>query len=239
MTGMFVGYREADAKTWALFLASELDTAFGSGNVFLDKDSLHAGNWRDQIRDALAKCGVMLVVMGPRWISIADDQGRRRLDDPDDVHCYEIATALARGDVVVIPIRVDGATPPRREDLPLHIRALADQQGRELSDNTARRQADLGLLFDDIERATGLTARRRGHEGEARVRAVGGWIRSAVAQLGIAIAASVALLVVLDLGLGWSLDSGERSVLVFLVFAVTLVVGRRWRQREKKQHAQA
>jgi hypothetical protein len=239
MTGIFVGYREADAKTWALLLASELDTAFGSEHVFLDKDSLHAGNWRDQIQNALAKCGVLLVVMGPRWISIADATGRRRLDDPDDVHRYEIATALGRGDVVVIPIRVDGATPPRPEDLPPDIRGLADQQGRALSDDTARREVDLGLLFDDIERATGLIARRRGHDGEARARAIGGWMRSTVAQLGIAIAASVALLVVLDVGLGWRLDGGERSFLVLLVLAVTIVVARWWRQREKKQHAQA
>ena len=42
-------------------------------HVFLDKDTLRAGNWRKQIREALDRCRVVLVVMGRRWLTIMDE----------------------------------------------------------------------------------------------------------------------------------------------------------------------
>ena len=160
MKGVFISYRQDDAKPWALLLRQDLVEAFGEEWVFLDKDTLHAGNWRAQIQQALDRSGVALVVIGRRWLASADDLGKRRLDSADDVHRQEIANALSRKDMTVIPVVVDGATLPRAEELTSDIRSLTDQQTHEISDNHAHRKLDLALLIGDIERATGLVARR-------------------------------------------------------------------------------
>lgn len=165
MKGVFISYRQDDAKPYALLLRQDLVEAFGEENVFLDKDTLHAGSWREQIRAALDRSGVVLIVIGRRWLTSADGRGQRRLDLPDDVHRQEIAVALSRKDVTVIPVTVDGAGIPPPDDLPADIRALTDQQARELSDNSARRTLDLNALIADIERTTGLVA--RGPEGKS------------------------------------------------------------------------
>src|SRR5687768_12492703 len=116
MNRIFISYRQEDAEPWAFLLCKELAGVFGDDRVFLDKDTLHAGNWRAQIHDALDKSGVVLVLIGRRWLTITDDTGRQRLNCPDDVHRQEIALALSRKDVTVIPVLVDGVAMPRAED---------------------------------------------------------------------------------------------------------------------------
>ena len=69
--------------------------------------------------------------------------------------------ALARKGMTVIPVRVDGAAMPHADDLPTDIRPLCEQQSRELSDSRARRGVDMRLLFQDIERITGIEAKRK------------------------------------------------------------------------------
>jgi hypothetical protein len=161
MTGIFISYRQEDAKPWALLLRKELAEVFGDESVFLDKDTLHAGNWRAQIHAALNQCRVVLVVIGRHWLTITDETGLRRLNHADDVHRQEIALALSRKEVTVIPVRVDGVAMPRAEDLPTDIRSLGEQQSRELSDTSGRRELDMQLLIEDIRRITGLEGKRK------------------------------------------------------------------------------
>ncbi len=44
MAGIFISYRERDSKGWALSLRDRLVDEFGEARVFLDKDTLKAGN---------------------------------------------------------------------------------------------------------------------------------------------------------------------------------------------------
>jgi hypothetical protein len=159
--GIFVSYRQADAKAWAISLRDDLAEVFGADQVFLDKDTLHAGNWRAQIQRALDRCKVMLVVIGPRWLTIADEHNRPRIHLADDVHHQEIALALSRSDVTVIPVLVDEASMPSAEQLPQALRTLCDQQARKIGDTHARRQADLEVLVKDIEAVGGLMVAAR------------------------------------------------------------------------------
>ena len=161
MAGIFVSSRQADAKAWAMSLRDDLAEAFGADQVFLDKDTLHAGNWRKQIRDALDRCKVVLVVIGPRWITIADEQNRPRISLAEDVHHQEIALALSQSDLTVIPVLVDEAPMPRAEQLPQDLQKLCEQQARKIGDTQARRKADLEVLIKDIESVTGIQPRAR------------------------------------------------------------------------------
>ena len=165
MAGIFISYRERDSKGWALSLRDRLVDEFGEARVFLDKDTLKAGKWQDQIEQALGDCNIVLVVIGRGWLNAQDDEGRQRLMSEDDVHRREIALALARSDVTVIPVVVDGTTMPKPEQLPQNIRDLIQQQSRAISDNAAHRKMDLDGLLADIRRVgpdrTGRCADRR------------------------------------------------------------------------------
>jgi hypothetical protein len=143
MAGIFISYRERDSKGWALSLRDRLVEEFGEARVFLDKDTLKAGKWKDQIEQALGDCNIVLVVIGRGWRNAQDDEGRQRLMLDDDVHRREIALALARPDVTVIPVVVDGATMPKPDELPPDIRNLIQQQSRAISDSAAHRKVDL------------------------------------------------------------------------------------------------
>jgi hypothetical protein len=242
MTGIFISYRQDDAKPWALLLRDELAGVFGDEHLFLDKDTLRAGNWREQIREALDRCRVVLVVMGRRWLTIMDENVQRHLDRTDDVHRQEVALALSRSDVTVIPVRVDGAPMPHHEDLPEDIRSITDQQSHELSDSRARRELDLKLLVADIERATGLKA-RRGPPGkdasESHSASHGRWLGTLTKILLASLAASVGVLVMAEIAFGWRFeDPQEISLIVLIILAVTTLGARlRARRKEKNNHA--
>jgi len=167
MAGIFISYRQADAKAWAIGLRDDLATAFGDDQVFLDKDALGSGKWRDQLERALKQCSVVLVVIGRQWLTIADEHQRPRLSLPDDVHRQEIALALTHGGVTVIPVLVDEAAMPTAEQLPDDIRHLADQQAYKIGDTKGRRKADLEVLVKGIEVVAGLVAREPVAAGKA------------------------------------------------------------------------
>ena len=130
--GIFVSYRRAGVRTQTYRLVDELKRQFGESQVFLDIKSIDPGvRYADAIRDALNSCAVILVMIGPKWSEICDDQGRRRLDNPEDVLRIEVETAL-RARARVIPVLVDGAQMPSAESLPEDIRELADLQAFSL-----------------------------------------------------------------------------------------------------------
>ena len=244
MRTIFISYRQDDAKPWALLLRDELAEAFGDEHIFLDKDTLRAGNWRQQIRAELNHCKVFLVVMGRRWLASSNDGGQRRLDRADDVHRQEIARALSRKDVTVLPVCVDAAPMPRAEELPEDIRSLTDQQSRELSDSRARREVDLRVLIEDIERASGLKPKTQtstpGDDTSIQTAHDRRWLGRAAKVLAIALVASVSIVVVAQIGLGWNFGPAEISFIVLMVLGVTVLGARlRARSRGKGKDAKA
>ena len=56
---------------------------------------------------------MIVVLIGPSWLSAVEEDGSRRLDNPRDWMVREIEAALAR-EVTVIPVLVDGARMPTR-----------------------------------------------------------------------------------------------------------------------------
>lgn len=158
MAGIFISYRQADTKAWAISLRDDLAKIFGEEQVFLDKEMLRAGNWRNQIQNALDRCSVVLILIGPQWLSISDEQNRPRISLSNDVHHQEILLALSHSGVTVIPILVDEAAMPRTDQLPDDIKSLCDLQAYKIGDTQARRKADLDVLTKDIQIVGKLTA---------------------------------------------------------------------------------
>jgi len=150
--GIFINYRHADALPHARLLQVNLRERFPDAPVFMDLDSIEAGlDFAKVISDAINECRVMVVLIGPRWATLTDDQGRRRLEQPDDFARFEIRMALRRG-IRVIPVLVEGAKPVRQQELPPDLRRLARLNALEMSCDH-RYQYDADRLMVIIERA--------------------------------------------------------------------------------------
>jgi hypothetical protein len=115
---IFVSYRRDDSAYPTGWLTDRLVERYGQSQVFADVDSIELGdNFAKKITAAVASCEVLLAVIGPKWLTVEDENGRRRLDDPSDYVRIEIEAALRR-QILVVPILVDGANMPRVSDLP-------------------------------------------------------------------------------------------------------------------------
>jgi TIR domain len=141
--GIFINYRGEDSETAAVLIDRELAARFGSDRVFLDSWSIPAGvDFVEELLGRLRACSVLLVVIGPRWLTVTDGSGQRRLDDPADWVRREIAEALACG-LRVIPVLIDNVTLPVEADLPEDIAGLSRRQYLSLR----RRYASIDLAF--------------------------------------------------------------------------------------------
>ena len=119
-----MSYRREDSAGWAGRLVDDLAGRFGAANVFQDIHSIRPGmDFLDAINDMLQNSDCALVVIGPAWLSLKDEAGKRRLDDTSDYVRLEVATALRR--LPVIPVLVGGAKMPAPALLPDDIKALA------------------------------------------------------------------------------------------------------------------
>lgn len=121
---IFISYRRDDTAWPAGRLYDYLGANVDS-RVFMDLAAISPGElFTRAIETALTSCDVLLVMIGSKWCSITDKQGRRRLDQADDLVRREIATALARR-IDVIPVLVDDVEMPGSDELPDDLKELA------------------------------------------------------------------------------------------------------------------
>ena len=149
MTKIFISYRRSDDPYAARSINDALCRKFDKQNIYFDLDALQAGlDFREQIDAMVAKCDVMLVVIGDRWLE-ADDSGRSRLEKEDDLVLLEVSSALTRK-IPVIPILVGKATIPSKDSLPDEIKSLVYRQAVEVR-ATANFGAQVERLLLSIE----------------------------------------------------------------------------------------
>lgn len=119
----------------------------------MDVSAIEAGrDFRKAIEEGVAKCGVLLAVMGSEWINAKDESGASRLNNPADFVRIEIASALKR-DIPVIPVLVRGAKMPSAEQLAEDLKNLAYRNAVELTH--ARWKSDVQLLIEALRRLLG------------------------------------------------------------------------------------
>ena len=134
--------------------------------MFKDVESLLPGDdFVDVVRAMLQRAFAMVVVIGPAWLS------GQRINDLEDLHREEIRTALER-DIHVVPVLVNGASMPRKENLPDDIRPLTRRQAVEITDS--RWDYDVGRLTERLTQVLAHSPGRKsflgqvppwGHEG--------------------------------------------------------------------------
>ncbi len=180
MPVVFLSYRRADTSGYAGRLATALEQHFGYGSVFHDIEAIAPGrDYAKVIDEAVARAGVLLVLIGDTWLSESGEEGTRRLDDPHDFVRLEVSSALRRG-TPVLPVLLEGAAMPGASALPPALEPLARLQAIELSDT--RWDYDVGRLLRAVEALTETAPRRP----RRRMLAV-------TASMGVALAAGAAL----------------------------------------------
>ncbi len=131
----------------------------------------------------VARCDVLLAIIGEHWLNAKDAEGNRRLEKEADFVRIEIASALRLGKRV-IPVLVNKATMPRAEELPPSLKLLArrnavairperfkaDSQGliNALKDALAAELAEHAAKTEAERNAAEEERKRRVAEEEAR-----------------------------------------------------------------------
>jgi TIR domain len=148
--GIFVSYRRQESSGITGRLYDRLATRFGHDQVFMDVDKIAPGaDFAEVIDQAVSSCAVLLAIIGPGWLTATDEDGRQRLDNPDDLVRVEIRTALERN-ILVIPILVEGAVMPSPKRLPEGLVGLARRNARSVRHENFGSDAD--RLLAAIER---------------------------------------------------------------------------------------
>src|SRR5271156_578839 len=95
---IFLNYRREDTAGFAQALFGRLEQSFPAENLFMDVDRIGAGqNFVRVIEEQVSGCDAMLVLIGPNWLTVKDETGRRRLENPDDFVRIEVESALKFG----------------------------------------------------------------------------------------------------------------------------------------------
>jgi hypothetical protein len=131
-TKVFISYRRDDSAGHAGRVHDRLEREFGRDLLFMDVDAVPLGvNFVKVLSEEVAKCDVLLAVIGPNWLNARDEDGNRRLDNPHDFVRIEIGAALRRN-IPVIPILLDGAKVPKANQLPEDLEELSIRNGLDV-----------------------------------------------------------------------------------------------------------
>ena len=150
MYRIFISYRRSDSESFSGRLRDRLRTEFGKRAVFMDTSTIPGGAKFDEaIAQNLKTCKVFIAVIGKSWLDSRNDAGERRLDDAGDWVRQEVAQALARDDLLVIPVIFGGAAMPGGDALPADLQSLARRNAVSIDD--ADFDSDVARLIEACE----------------------------------------------------------------------------------------
>lgn len=131
---VFISYRREESAGHAGRLFDRLVGKLGRDHVFRDVDNIRPGeDFADAIRQRIQASDVLIVLIGPRWLSAADGEGRKRLEDASDLVRLEVEMGLERK-MRVIPVLLSGAAMPDAKELPATLAPLTKFNAFEVRD---------------------------------------------------------------------------------------------------------
>jgi len=156
MPNIFFNYRRNDSHHAVGRVYDGLERHFGHAQIFRDIDAMPPGrDFRKIIEFQVARCDVLLALMGDQWLTIADEHGNRRIDNVADWVRLEIEAALRRG-IPVVPVLVGTASMPDPSQLPHALEHLAYRHAVWVRPDPDFRR-DLERLIHGIEQTLALT----------------------------------------------------------------------------------
>lgn len=149
----FISFRTDDQGAYAAAVLDDaLGRVYGRDAVFRSARSIPAGAaFPAELRSALDRACVTLVLIGPNWLTAADEHGIPRLTTVDDWVRREVAVSLDAG-IPVIPVILSGGRRPEPGELPVDLAGLAERQAVTL------RHRHLGADLPDLVRHLDLVA---------------------------------------------------------------------------------
>ena len=151
---IFVNYRRDDSGGICIAIYKELVKHFKQENIFKDFNTIKPGSdFVVSINNALNKCNLLLVVIGRQWLTVKNEQGKSRIDDPYDFVRIEIATALKRN-INILPVLVDGMRMPSENELPDDIKGLVRRQSLVIHNESF--DQDIFALVNSINDILGI-----------------------------------------------------------------------------------
>ena len=160
-SAVFISYRREDSAGYAGRLFDRLVARLGRDHVFRDIEDIAPGDdFVDSIRQLLTTCDVLLVIIGPRWLTATDQQGRKRLEDSKDLVRAEIEQGLERK-IRIIPVLLPGTSMPSENDLPAVLAPIAQFNAMEIRESSF--EHDVEKLIEAMGRR-----RRRGWRSATR-----------------------------------------------------------------------
>jgi hypothetical protein len=165
-TKLWISYRREDAPGLAGHVHDRLAREFGRDLLGMDVDSIPLGvNFVTALQEEVAKCGVLLAVIGPDWLKVRGKDGKRRLDNPNDFVRVEIAAALRR-EIPVIPILLEGTRVPSDDELPRDLQELYNRNALQV--RHASFDKDIDRLVWSLKRDFAATEAQWEAEDERR-----------------------------------------------------------------------
>ncbi|WP_053738304.1 TIR domain-containing protein [Nocardia sp. NRRL S-836] len=152
MSIVFINFRGGDTQDSAVLVDQKLSRVLGRDRVFRSSTSIDPGVPFDpELVRAASTCAVMLVLIGPHWLTVTGG-GLPRLHVPGDWVRLEIELALRNG-ARVVPVLVGDTRLPEAVDLPPTIAALAGHQYLRLHHRSA--EYDLAQILDAVRPLVG------------------------------------------------------------------------------------
>jgi tetratricopeptide (TPR) repeat protein len=153
---IFISYRRTEtvghARAFHLYLCQH----FTSEAIYFDLQSIESGDkFPERLSKAVAKCRVLLALIGPDWLEVSNKAGVRRLDDPNDFVRQEISQALSLGKKV-IPVLFGDTPPPSEEDLPGPLKRLAERNVHIMRGNVNEYKSQLAQLVRLVAKVPGV-----------------------------------------------------------------------------------
>ena len=147
---VFFSYRRYDSASAAGRLFDHLVVRLGQSNIYKDVSSNVIGSFfKKDIKQAIEDCDFVLVIIGRFYCQVTNDQGNKRLFEPNDLVRLEIEFALQKRKQL-IPVLVDGATMPNSKELPKSISQLVNINGLELRNE--RWKDDFNHFYKELEK---------------------------------------------------------------------------------------
>jgi len=140
----------------------------------MDVQDIQPGqDFAQAIQETIAKCHVLIAVIGPRWLENLKQRGEGQ-DFVED----EIDEAL-RKNLTVIPVLVNGASMPDSKEIPENLQHLCHRQAVEIRDS--RFDDDFAQLAKVLRTAPGIVMSGRTHAGRWK------WLAGAAALIALAV----------------------------------------------------
>ena len=135
MSKIFISYRRNDTKYVAKKIFKDLAYFFGEHNLFLDVDSIPPGvDFQTFIEKSVKECNILLAIIGSNWISSSEKEFKNKLFNPNDFVRIELEIAIQEK-IPIIPILIDYAKFPSKEDLPNPLHPLTNKNAFPIRSN--------------------------------------------------------------------------------------------------------